>query len=60
MKEYLDEQSRIALIGYRLQRADESVAEAELLARENHYNAAFNRMYYACFYATCGLLSAKR
>lgn len=56
MKEYLDEQSRIALIGYRLQRADESVAEAELLARENHYNAAFNRMYYACFYATCGLL----
>ena len=49
MKEYLDEPSRKALIGYRLQRADESVAEAELLARENHYNAAFNRMYYACF-----------
>ena len=49
MKEGLDEQSRIALVQYRLDRADETIKEAELLAKESHYNAAINRLYYACF-----------
>lgn len=56
MNEGLDEQSRSALVQYRLDRADETIKEAELLANESHYNAAVNRLYYACFYATTALL----
>lgn len=56
MNEGLDEQSRSALVKYRLDRADETIKEAELLANEAHYNAAVNRLYYACFYATTALL----
>lgn len=58
MKEGLDEQSRSALVQYRLDRADETIKEAELLAKEAHFNAAVNRLYYACFYATTALLVA--
>ena len=38
MKETLDEQSREALIQYRLERADETLKEVENLANEAHYN----------------------
>ena len=58
MNETLDEQSREALVKYRLERADETIKEAELLAKESHFNAAVNRLYYACFYATTALLVA--
>lgn len=56
MKEELDEESRIALIEYRLNRAQETIKEAELLSGEGFYNAAMNRLYYACFYAVLALL----
>ena len=56
MKETLDEQSRTDLVRYRMERADETLQEAGLLAKEGYYNAAFNRLYYACFYATLALL----
>ncbi len=56
MKETLDEQSREALIQYRLERAEETLKEVEILANEAHYNAAANRLYYACFYAVTALL----
>ncbi len=58
MKELLDEQSRLSLIKYRLDRANETLQESELLAKEGHYNAAINRLYYACFYAALALLVA--
>lgn len=58
MKEALDEQSRDSLISYRLDRAYDTMQEAELLAKEGYYNAAINRLYYACFYATMALLVA--
>ena len=58
MNETLDEQSRRSLIQYRLERADETIVEAKLLASEGHYNATMNRLYYACFYATLALLVA--
>ena len=58
MKETLDEQSREALIQYRLERADETLKEVEILSNEAHYNAAANRLYYACFYAVTALLVA--
>ena len=32
--------------------------EAELLSGESHFNAAVNRLYYACFYAASALLVA--
>ena len=56
MKETLDEQSRADLVRYRIERADETLKEAGLLAKEGYYNAAFNRLYYACFYAVQALL----
>ena len=56
MKETLDNESRLSLISYRLERADEAIAESALLASEQYFNAAVNRLYYACFYATQALL----
>ena len=56
MKETLDEQSRLELVRYRLERADETMEEVSILAERGHYNAAVNRLYYACFYATQALL----
>ena len=58
MNETLDEQSRWSLVRYRSERADETIVEAKLLATEGHYNAAINRLYYACFYAALALLVA--
>ena len=58
MNETLDAKSREALVQYRIERAEETVKEAELLANESHFNAAMNRLYYACFYATTALLVA--
>ena len=43
------------LVRYRLARAEETLAEARLLAEGNHWNAAVNRLYYACFYAILAL-----
>ena len=51
MKETLDEQSRLGLMHYRMERADEALEEAAILSERCHYNAAVNRLYYACFYA---------
>ena len=56
MKEALDEQSRAELVKYRINRADETIQESRLLANDCHYNAAINRLYYACFYAVQALL----
>ena len=56
MKEKLDEQSILALIHYRMERADEAKEEASILSGSGHYNAAVNRLYYACFYSTQALL----
>lgn len=56
MSETLDEQSRTDLVKYRINRADEALQEARLLAKEGYHNAAFNRLYYACFYAALALL----
>ena len=56
MKDILDEESRKALIAYRMQRAYDTMKEAEVMIRETFYNAAINRMYYARYYATVALL----
>jgi hypothetical protein len=41
------EQEIQALIAYRLNRAEETLAEARLMQREGHWNACANRLYYA-------------
>ncbi len=58
MKETLDENSRQALVQYRLERAEETMKEVSILAKESHFNAAVNRLYYACFYAASALMVA--
>lgn len=60
MKETLDDESRKALVLYRISRAEESIKEAEVMARESFYNAAINRLYYACYYAAVALLLKER
>ncbi|MDE6288170.1 MAG: HEPN domain-containing protein [Muribaculaceae bacterium] len=56
MKETLYNINRKNLIEYRLKRADETLEEAEYNARGMYYNAAVNRLYYACFYAAAALM----
>ena len=44
------------LIHYRLERAQESLDEARLLADAGRWNTCVNRLYYSCFYAVSALL----
>jgi len=52
----LTEEERIQLVTYRLQRAKETLAEADSLINSSFYNAAISRLYYACYYAVISLL----
>lgn len=56
MKERLDEESKKALVAYRLERAYSTLKEADVMRREGFYNATVNRLYYACYYAAVALL----
>jgi uncharacterized protein (UPF0332 family) len=49
-----------ALIRYRLERAQESLANARLLADAASWNTCVNRLYYSCFYAVSALLARDR
>ena len=44
------------VIVYRLQRADETLQEADKLIEDGKWHGATNRLYYACFYAVIALL----
>ena len=52
----LDDESRKALVDYRLERAYATMQEAAVMTEKEFYNAAVNRLYYACYYATEALL----
>lgn len=56
MKEKLTPENRIAIVTYRLERAHETLKEADYNTDGGYYNAAVNRLYYACFYAASALL----
>ena len=56
MKQQMDEESIKALVSYRLKRAKETLHEADILMKDCCYNAAVNRLYYACYYAVIALL----
>lgn len=58
MNERFDTESRKALIDYRLQRAVETLKEADYNAAGNYFNTAVNRLYYAAFYAASALMLA--
>lgn len=45
-----------ALIAYRMQRAADSMEEAQLMQQAGHWNTCANRLYYAAFYAVSALL----
>ncbi len=47
------------LIRYRLNRAKETLQEAQIMADSGHLYGAANRIYYACFYAVVALLLTK-
>lgn len=57
MKEKLTEEMIVALVAYRLERAKETIQEAVDMLEKDHYNAAINRLYYACYYAVSALLA---
>jgi len=44
------------LLFYRLERAQETLEDARILANSERWNACVNRLYYACFYAVSALL----
>lgn len=51
MKEILSDEHRNALAKYRMERAKQTLEEADFLRTGEYYNAAVNRLYYACYYA---------
>ena len=60
MRQQLDDATRAALVGYRLERARSTLGEADLLFQGGYFNAAVNRLYYACYYAAMALLLAEK
>jgi len=44
------------IISYKISRAYETLEEAELMSKHNHWNTCVNRLYYACFYTVSALL----
>ncbi|GHT03313.1 DNA-binding protein [Bacteroidia bacterium] len=56
MNARLTDAERNDIIAYRMQRANDTLHDADILIAENAYNAAVNRIYYACYYAVSALL----
>jgi len=44
------------IVRYRLLRAQETLEDAQILARAERWQPCVNRLYYACFYAVSALL----
>jgi uncharacterized protein (UPF0332 family) len=49
--------SKNELVEYRMTRAKEAFSDGEILASRERWNAAANRLYYACFYAVTAYLA---
>lgn len=47
------------LIQYRIERAYETLEDAQILQKSRRWKACVNRLYYACYYAVSGLLLQK-
>jgi uncharacterized protein (UPF0332 family) len=44
------------LINYKLEKSDESLCEAKILAKASHWNTVASRLYYAVYYSVNALL----
>ena len=58
MREVIDDASRDEIVYYRVERSEETLAEADCLAENGHFSGAVNRLYYACYYIVTALLLA--
>lgn len=56
MIDKLDQESRKELIRYKIDKSQDTLKEADLLASGGFYNAAVNRLYYAAYYAASALI----
>lgn len=54
----MTEKERKDVVAYRLENAQNTLAEVQSHIGNGFYNTAVNRMYYACFYAVSALLIA--
>ena len=54
----MTEKERKDIVAYRLENAQNTLAEVQSHIGNGFYNTAVNRMYYACFYAVSALLIA--
>jgi uncharacterized protein (UPF0332 family) len=52
----LSNDERDAVVTYRIQKAKDTLNEAEGIAQLEYWNSAINRLYYACYYITTALL----
>jgi len=52
----LTDDERDAIVSFRIQKAKDTLDEAEGIATLGYWNAVANRLYYACFYITSALL----
>ena len=50
------DKDREELVKLRIENAHQTMKEAKLMIDNEFWNAAINRMYYACYYATTALL----
>lgn len=51
----IEDSDRIDLIKYRLQQAEESISDVQLLIENNRLRSAVNRIYYGMFYSLLAL-----
>lgn len=52
----MNESDRKELVAYRLDKANRTLKEIDILLKNELWNTAVNRMYYACYYAVSALL----
>lgn len=60
MKQELDDNTRAAVVEYRVEKSKETLREVEYLIDGGFYSSAVSRLYYACYYAVVALLVANK
>nr|WP_288282274.1 HEPN domain-containing protein [uncultured Prevotella sp.] len=58
MSKTLTKEQRISIVRYRIESAENTLAEVETHRANGFYNTAVNRLYYACYYAATAILIA--
>ena len=58
MNKTLTQEQRINIVHYRIESAENTLAEVETHRANGFYNTAVNRLYYACYYAATAILIA--